>query len=194
MPQKDFVSLEMLDNAQLLNILEDHLRDRDITSVHELFSMLKSSDFKLNGVISEVYRCFLRNELTKQVASLQDCTTSQEVGQYLADKLANKRQEEFHLICVNNAGKAISDDIIALGSATKATVPVSDILRIALNHCATSMIVCHNHPSGKLTPSQNDIRTTNRLLKASRVIQVPLLDHFIVGNGQYMSMCENNLI
>lgn len=73
-------------------------------------------------------------------------------------------------------------------------VPIADTLRIALNHNANSFFVCHNHPSGNLTPSVEDMRITKRLIKASRIIQVPLLDHFIVGDGKYLSMCEQDLI
>lgn len=194
MLQKDFVSLEMLDTPQLLTLLEGHLRDRDITSVHELFKMLKSNEFKPKGAMAEAYRCFLRSELARQAGEMREFNSSNQVGQYLADKLANKKQEEFHLICVNNAGKAISDDILALGSSTKATVPIADTLRIALNHNANSFFVCHNHPSGNLAPSVEDMRITKRLIKASRIMQVPLLDHFIVGDGKYLSMCEQDLI
>ena len=77
------------------------------------------------------------------------------------------------------------------GSIDSASVYPRQVVKRALAHNATTVIFCHNHPSGITEPSQADRTLTKRLIEALDLIEVRVLDHFIVGDGQPLSMVEH---
>jgi DNA repair protein RadC len=81
---------------------------------------------------------------------------------------------------------------ISHGTAVMAPVSTRDLYKNALAHNATHLLVAHNHPTGNPIPSADDIKLTNSLELASNILDIPLLDHIIIGGSQYYSFTENN--
>ena len=86
---------------------------------------------------------------------------------------------------LNQAAKVIDTVKISRGGLASTQVDVRCILREALLKRATSMILCHNHPSGNIRPSQDDDRLTHALLESRRTMNIRLLDHVVVSDGDY---------
>lgn len=95
--------------------------------------------------------------------------------------------EECWVMLLNQAAKVIDTVKISRGGLASTQVDVRCILREALLKRATSMILCHNHPSGNIRPSQDDDRLTHALLEAARTMNIRLLDHVVISDGDYYS-------
>ena len=83
---------------------------------------------------------------------------------------------------------------LCYGTIDGATVPPRVVAQRALRHNAAALIVAHNHPSGQAEPSQADIQLTRRLREALALVEVRLLDHIVVGDGEWVSLAERGLL
>lgn len=146
-------------------------------------------EFELAVLIEEILDRLRMTEPKRQTTF----TSSKEVGNYLATKLAGHKQEEFWCYYLDNANNIVAQKQIAKGTVNRALVHPRDVFAWAVVYNCASLIVVHNHPSGNLLPSENDLRLTKGLEEAGNLMQIDLLDHFIVGKGQYLSMKENKM-
>ena len=102
--------------------------------------------------------------------------------------------EECWVLLLNQASKVIDRKRISAGGIAATAVDLRCVLREALLKRATSMVLCHNHPSGNITPSREDDRLTERLSKAGQTMDIRLLDHVIVTDGLYYSYADEGRI
>ena len=103
-------------------------------------------------------------------------------------------QEEVKVILLNRANVVLGIYELSRGGSTSCIVDLKIILSVALKTHSSSIIVVHNHPSGKLEPSEGDKRLTTRLNKACEIIDLVLLDHLIVTKESFYSFKDNNLL
>ena len=108
-------------------------------------------------------------------------TTADEACDFFRSKLGSKEQEVFALACLNAKNQVISYDEITCGTLTSSLVHPREIFKKAISANCAKIIVGHNHPSGDPTPSGEDKAVTKELLKAADILQIPLIDHIIVG-------------
>lgn len=104
--------------------------------------------------------------------------------------LSTEQFEKFGIACLDGSRKLISSEILFSGSPNKAMVDMPSVLRHALLKNARAVIVYHNHPSGTLSFSDDDINLTEALKKAFDSIGIDMLDHIIVASGSYVSYLE----
>ena len=91
-------------------------------------------------------------------------------------------------------GKMLAESVIFEGTLNASVFHPREIFRFAIEECANSILLVHNHPSGDPQPSQEDIRATKRLIEAGNAIGIKVLDHIIIGDGIFVSLKEENLI
>lgn len=103
-------------------------------------------------------------------------------------------QERFILLCLNCKNELINYSIISQGSLTSSIVHPREVLKPAILSNAASVIFLHNHPSGDVEPSIDDIEVTNRLCKVFSICGINVLDHLIIGNNDYYSFKQHNMI
>jgi len=102
--------------------------------------------------------------------------------------------EEFWIICLDTKNQVIGLHMVSRGNLNSSVVhPRETFVRAILNNAA-SIILCHNHPSGDPTPSQADIDITRRLAEAGELLGIAVLDHIIIGDGNYVSLKEKMLL
>jgi DNA repair protein RadC len=108
--------------------------------------------------------------------------------------LGAKRQE--HLICItlNGAGEVLGNRVITVGLLNHSLVHPREVFADAITDRAASIICVHNHPSGSLEPSSQDIAITSQLKEAGALVGIPLIDHIIVTRTGYLSMRERGLV
>lgn len=106
----------------------------------------------------------------------------------LSHDLMWQNQEKFAVILLNVKNQLIATKIITIGTATETLVHPREIFREVIKQGATKLIIGHNHPSGNLDPSQEDIDLTEHLLQGATFLNIPLLDHLIIGNGNHQSL------
>lgn len=101
--------------------------------------------------------------------------------------------EEFWVIFLNRSNKIIHKEKISQGGISGTVVDNRIILKMAIEHLASSIILSHNHPSGQLQASQQDIQITQKLKEACKLVDIAVLDHIIVADNQYLSFADESL-
>jgi DNA repair protein RadC len=97
-------------------------------------------------------------------------------------------QERFAVLLLDVKHRILASQVVTIGTATETLAHPREIFRECIRQGATRLIVAHNHPSGSLEPSPEDIQLTRQLLKAAQILGLPLLDHLILGNGDFVSL------
>ena len=110
----------------------------------------------------------------------------------LGHELMWQSQERFAVLLQDVKHRIIGSKVISVGTATETIAHPRDIFREVLKRGATRVIVAHNHPSGSLEPSHEDISLTRQLLHGSQFLGIPLLDHLILGNGDWSSIRQSS--
>ena len=103
-------------------------------------------------------------------------------------------KEHFLTVTLNGGHEIIQIRVASVGTISKAIVHPREIFSEAIKENAAAMIVCHNHPSGNCTPSDEDIKTTSVLMEASDILGIALLDHVIFDKTKYFSFVEHGLL
>lgn len=102
--------------------------------------------------------------------------------------IAHFSKEALLVILRDVKGRLIHHEVIAIGTLHEVLVHPREVFQSALHHCAHSLIVCHNHPSGDPTPSEADIALTRQLAECSKIMGMPLVDHLIVCRESHRSL------
>ncbi|GAB5055002.1 MULTISPECIES: JAB domain-containing protein [Pediococcus] len=119
---------------------------------------------------------------------------SRQIGERLIHMQRRYRQERLTLLCLNTKNKIVFEKMIFKGSLNSATVHPREIFFEALRVGANKIMVTHNHPSGDVSPSQQDIQFTKRLKDCGILMGIEVLDHIITGSMTYYSFAEQHLI
>ena len=108
--------------------------------------------------------------------------------------LGDLDHEEFWLLMLNRANRVLGKYKVSQGGLSGTVIDTRIILKKALNNLASSIIVCHNHPSGNIQPSDADVKITGKLKKAAEMLEIKLLDHVIIADKSYFSFADEGLI
>ena len=133
-------------------------------------------------------------ELSKRLVSgrcgsqKQRIRDSRQVADLLAQEMMSEKREFFMTLNLNTKMQVESKSVISIGSIDSAPVHPREVFGPAIRRGAAAVVVAHNHPSGDPSPSPQDIEVTRRLIKASEILGIRLIDHVIVGNGSFTSM------
>ncbi len=120
--------------------------------------------------------------------------STDKVGAYLLDRLGGEATEILLELCLDRKGKLLACKRLSEGSADATELSVRRLVENALLTSASGVILAHNHPSGIALPSREDYVATDNARKALDAIRVPLLDHVIVADGDYVSMAESGML
>jgi len=108
--------------------------------------------------------------------------------------LSHLTVEEFYIVILNRKNVVQKYELVTRGILDSSLVSPREVFKIAIDHRASSIILVHNHPSGNLEPSKEDIKITEQLYQAGKLLEIPVLDHIIIANNSYTSFLERNLI
>lgn len=186
---KQFSSIDCAN--QVLNLV-NQLRDLRHLTLSELLSVNGIGEKKALTILAVI-------ELAKRMHSNAvldkiEINEPQDVADYLMEKLRYLKQEHFVALLLNTKNQIIHEQSIFIGSLNMSIVHPRDLLREAVKHSAASIVIAHNHPSGDPTPSLEDIKTTKRLLYCCDLMGIDLLDHIIIGDGEFISLFEDEYI
>ena len=106
----------------------------------------------------------------------------------LGHELMWQSQERFAIAMLDIKNRLLGTKVITVGTATETLIHPREIFREVIKQGATRLIVAHNHPSGSLEPSPEDVNLTELLLQGAQYLQIPVLDHLILGNGEHQSL------
>ena len=116
---------------------------------------------------------------------------SREAEEYCLSILAGERTERFYVVCLNAQCKVLGRRLISEGSLSEVSAYPRIVMETALNYNAHSVLLCHNHPGGTCSPSQEDIASTLQLQRLLNGVGIMVLDHIIVANDRTYSMIQH---
>ena len=134
-----------------------------------------------------------RRRRAEDSVELVNITSSKLVFEIMQPIIGELAHEEFWVLFLNNSNKVISKAQLSKGGITGTIVDVRLVFKLALENGATGLIVCHNHPSGNLTPSNADKEITNKLKRAGDSLDVKVLDHLIITETKYYSFVDDGI-
>jgi len=109
------------------------------------------------------------------------------------EEMRHLQQEHLKIVLLDTKNNIISDKTISIGTVNASLINPREVFIHALKNGAVNVILLHNHPSGDPTPSREDISVTKRMVEASNIIGIELLDHIIIGDGYYTSLKEKGV-
>ncbi len=134
-------------------------------------------------------RCRLEEAL-----KIDKIASSSAVFQIMQPIIGELKHEEFWVLYLNNSNKVIHRKQLSKGGITGTLVDTRLIFNKALEVLATGIIICHNHPSGALRPSNSDKDLTNKIKQAGETLDIKVVDHLIITEKEYFSFADNNLL
>ena len=132
--------------------------------------------------------CLVRENTSEEIIKINNESDAYEL---VKDELVNSDREMLLSIMLTVKNDLIGVETVSIGSVTASTTTPRDIFKSAILANAVAIIVCHNHPSGELIPSKNDIEITKQLIAAGDILGIKVLDHLIVSNQGYRSLRDN---
>ena len=198
-----------LSDAELLAILISS-GNREETAVGLAQRILKSTDQNLNQLgkqsISDLMQfkgigqakaiiiaAALEIGRRRQLSLIKDrpqMRSSKDAYNLIAPLLQDLQKEEFWILLLNRSNRFIGRVCISTGGVSGTVVDAKVIFKKAVESLASSMILCHNHPSGNLRPSQADIDITRKLKRAGESLDIAVLDHLIIADNGYFSFAD----
>ena len=211
-PRERFIKYGVinLSNEELLSIVLKtgykgySVKDISNNILKEIKDITDLKDLSLNKLISingigEVKAITLLSaiELGRRVYSNKNniiikLNNSKEIYDYIKDKLIYKKQEYFYCLYLDSNNKLIEDKLLFIGTLNKANVHPREIFKYAYINDSTKIILIHNHPSNNVIPSKEDIILTKNIIDISKIHNIKVLDHIIIGINNYYSFYDNN--
>lgn len=205
--------VQYLSDSELLAILIGS-GTRNITAVELARLILKGADnslqqlgrqgigdlVRIKGVgTAKAITLLAAMELGRRRASMHypekiPVKSSETVYQLFHPILGDLEHEEFWLLMLNRANRILGRYKVSQGGLSGTVIDNRIILKKALDNLASSIIVCHNHPSGNNQPSEADLKITEKLKKAAEMLEIKLLDHVIIADKSYFSFADEGLI
>lgn len=135
-----------------------------------------------------------RRRRNEDVLQLQKITASKAVFEIMQPIIGELPHEEFWVLFLNNSNKVTYKSQISKGGITGTLVDTRIVFKLALEHNATSIILSHNHPSGKLEASEADKQVTQKLKNAGNYLDIAVLDHVIITEKEYLSFADEGIL
>ncbi len=179
-------------SKRILVNVNNNLNELSKLSVQELMKFKGIGEAKAISIVAALELGRRRKE--KDPGEREKITTSKEAYEIMKPLLIDLPHEEFWLIMLNRANFVIKKEQISRGGVAGTVVDTRIVFKTAVDNYASSIIVCHNHPSGNLKPSEADIKITKSIKEAGKIMEIPLLDHLIVTENNYYSFGDEGLI
>lgn len=205
---------QYLSNAELLALLlRSGSKDKSVLQLAEqvlcvykeagISSMMNASPTELTRIKgigkAKAAEIIAAVELGRRLSAdkkLERCTVKgpEDVAAYAMPRLRFEQKENFAVVLMNIRNQILSMPIVSVGSLTSSIVHPREVFKVAVQGTAASIILVHNHPSGDPTPSKEDVSVTRRLVQAGKLMDIPVLDHVVIGDDRYISLKEQGLM
>jgi DNA repair protein RadC len=186
---RDETAVEL--SKRILASVGNNLNDLGKLSVNELTKFKGIGEAKAISVMAAMELGRRRKET--EVVKRNKITSSKDVFDIMKPVMIDLPHEEFWLLVLNRANLVIKKEMISRGGVAGTVVDTKIIFKTAIENYASSIIICHNHPSGNLKPSEADIKITKNIKDAGKLMEIPLLDHLIVTESGFYSFADEGM-
>ena len=168
-------------------------------SIAELMSATEQELMQIKGIgKAKAKQILAALELAKRLNAPAEAPyiirSPRDVAQLMIPEMRYLQVEQFVVLFLNTKNGVIAKETISIGSLSASIVHPREVFKAAIKRSSASIIAVHNHPSGNPTPSAEDIQITNRLVESGKIIGIDVLDHIIIGDGQFYSLKEHGLM
>jgi len=175
-------------SRRILGEVENDLTRLSRLSVNELAAYKGMGNVKALTVIAALE--LGRRRRIAEAGKTIRITSSKDVAAVFSPEMADLTCEEFWMLLLNRANHVISRFQVSKGGVTGTVVDPKIVFKKAVESMASGIILCHNHPSGNLQPSDADISLTRKLVDAGRLLDIQVLDHIIIAGEKYFSFSD----
>lgn len=179
-------------SKKILNGVQNNLNALGKTSVKKLMKYKGIGEAKAISIVAAME--LGRRRRSEEALVRKKITSSASVFEVMQPIIGDLNHEEFWIIYLNNSNKIIHKNQLSKGGITGTVVDVRLVLKNALEHGATALVLVHNHPSGTLRPSEPDKVLTKKLKTASESLDIKVIDHLIVTQKAYFSFADERLL
>ena len=177
---------------KILNTHNNNLNELGKVSIEQLIKNKGVGEAKAVTIMAAME--LGRRRKLADVMNRPKVTQSADVYEIFKPILADLPYEEFWVILLNRSNKIIAKEKISQGGVSGTVTDIRLILKKAIEKLACSLILCHNHPSGNLKPSESDISITKKLSEAGKFMEINVLDHIIVTDQAFYSFADEGCI
>ncbi len=174
---------------------------RQFGNLNLLFSQTLESMKKIHGIgkdkaatLIAAFELLRRVDAQKKWESNRKITSPQDIAEIFIPRLRDEMREVFYVVCLNSANKVIKSVKISEGNLNSNVVHPREVFKTAIDNLAANIILIHNHPSGNLEPSSEDIAITKKLVASGKLLNIEIYDHIIIAGNNYLSFVEKRLI
>ena len=179
-------------SQRILRKADNNLHELSRMSVNELMNFKGIGEAKAITIVAALELGRRRKEA--EAVKRDKIVTSKDAVDIFQPLLADNHHEEFWILFLNRANHIIGRERVSSGGMSGTVVDPKLIFKAALDHKAVSVILCHNHPSGNVKPSEPDIKLTKNLVAAGKVLEIAVLDHVIVAQSGFYSFADEGMM
>ena len=178
-------------SKRILASVDNNLNALGKLSLQQLMTFKGIGEAKAISIIAAME--LGRRRRSEDALELKKVTSSKVIFEIMQPIIGELPHEEFWIIYLNNSNKVISKSQLSKGGITGTLVDVRIVFKTALEMGATALILCHNHPSGTLVPSEADKQITRKLKLAGESLEIKVLDHLIITEASYFSFADEGI-
>jgi DNA repair protein RadC len=178
-------------SKRILSSVDNNLNALGKLPISQLMSFKGIGEAKAISIIAAME--LGRRRRAEDAVELIKITSSKKIFEIMQPIIGELPHEEFWIVYLNNSNKVISKSQLSKGGITGTLVDVRLVFKTALEMGATALILCHNHPSGTLIPSDADKQITKKLKVAGDSLEIKILDHLIVTENNYFSFVDEGI-
>jgi DNA repair protein RadC len=179
-------------SKRMLNSVNNNINQLAALSLEQLMEFKGIGEAKAVSVITALELGKRRHY--EQLEEKPVIKSSASVFNLIQPLIGELEHEEFWVLYLNNSNKVIVKKQLSKGGITATMVDIRLVFRKAVELASVGIIVCHNHPSGKLTPSNSDKTLTKKIMEAGKILDIKLLDHLIITQKDYFSFADNGIL
>ena len=180
------VSLKLLESIGDIS----RFRDVGINTLMKIDGIGKVKAIEIKAALELGRRVYMNNDRVEKLVF----NNAEVIYNYFCERLIDKKQEYFYCVYLDTKGKYIDKKCLFVGTINSSVVHPREIFKEAYLLSANSIVCVHNHPSGDSTPSKEDISITRKIKEISIIHGIKLVDHVVIGNGNYFSFFDNNML
>jgi DNA repair protein RadC len=181
---------------QLAQDIIKKYRDINILSSQSVDSLIKISGIGKDkaATIAAAFELSRRVDSQKKWFSNKKITSPSDIAEIFIPLLRDQLKEQFVIVCLSSSNKIIKYETISIGSLNASIVHPREVFKVAIDCNSANIILLHNHPSGNVEPSNEDITLTKKLVEAGKLLDIQVYDHLIIAGNKYTSLVEKRLI
>jgi len=179
-------------SRRILKDNHDNLIDLSRMSIHDLMQYAGIGEAKAISIIAALELGKRRRHC--EARELKKVKTSHDAFEYLYGFVSDLNYEQFWVLFLDRANQMIGIKQISDGGVAGTVADPKKIFKLALEANASSVVLCHNHPSGQLKPSPQDITLTKKMVAAGETIEIKVLDHLIIGGNTFYSFADEGML